>query len=378
MPWSAVIAGAGLAASIGGTVAGAANKPKAPKPRNLGQEASDALTAQERNFGRQSTLDRRQSFNSLGLQRELLLGGQGSGSTLWMGKDGKPLDPEWQTYLNDPLTTEEDRASYTKQYGFTATQQPGTGDPGLLATYRDVLTQYGPQFSTGIGQVDPRGAALDEQMLAQARQELTQGGGPLDKYMEQDALSQLSYGSQLDPVDLRQLQQAYRGSQGARGMGWGPGDAAQESLGVLAGGQALRQQRQAYGLNAAQNARAGRAQSQNFASAVSANRFNTRTAPVIGMLGLNSASNSAGGLQQSSQFNPFSGYAQDLNNTNFNAQAAAQIAGYNQRQNSIAGLTSSAGNLAGSYLYAQALQPKPMTATAYANDMIGRHGYGLS
>jgi hypothetical protein len=372
--FSTIAALAAAAATVGGTVASAVSKPKAPKPRSLATEATESLDAQERNLAQQQRVDRAQLFNSLGLQNEALFGGTSPGTKLWLDKDGQPLDPEWQTYLNDPLTTEAERANYSKQYGFTSTAQVGAGQPGILDTYNRLLTGYAPQFAEGIAGIDPAGTAASDALLQQAMQEAQAGGSYIDNRLVNDALAQLDYGSQLDPVDLRALQQGVRSAQAARGMGYGIGDAGTEALAQLAGGQALRNQRQNYALNAAGNARASRGQAQNFATGAAANRFNTRTAPALSMLGMTGASNYAGNLQQGSAFNPLNAYVSDLNNTNYNAEAAAQIARYNGQQQAIGGLTSGLGNIAMSSLYSSALKPATTQAAPFTG--AGSLAYG--
>lgn len=57
--------------------------------------------------------------------------------------------------------------------------------------------------------------------------------------------------------------------------------------------------------------------------------------------------------QQSSLLNSLLGYGQDLSNTNYNAQAAAGIAGYNQQQGLNSSLIGAGTNLLGSYLGTQ-------------------------
>lgn len=64
--------------------------------------------------------------------------------------------------------------------------------------------------------------------------------------MTQSATDQLNAGADLDPQLARVFQQSIRGSQSARGLGRGPSDAFNESLGLTELGNNLRTQREAY------------------------------------------------------------------------------------------------------------------------------------
>ncbi len=353
--FSTIATVAGLALSAGGLAYGIATKPKAPKPRSIADEASSTLTAQERNLTRQTALDRAQAFNALGTQRDLLLGGQAGNTTIWTDKAGKPLDPEWQTYLNDALST--DRDALAKQYGFQRREQTGARQPGIISLYNEALKIGGPMLAARVAESNP----LEGSLYQTASRELAQGGGPLDRVIEQDALEQLTNGATLDPRERRLLEQSTRSASAARGLGNGPGDAAMESLAVLAGGQGLRQDRQRYALAAAGNARVARGQAQSLASLASGTRYNQQMAPLLNSLGL------AAGQQQAAQFNPYNAYAADVNNTNYNAAAAAGIARSNNAQSLAGGLVQGGFQLASAFQPGAAAAPTSLYQTSLAN-----------
>jgi hypothetical protein len=210
--------------------------------------------------------------------------------------------------------------------------------PGLLQTYRDLepqLTEFsakaassqrerdiadverlGARATTALREVDPRTAALEDALAQQAQTALESGGA-------------------LDPAIADQVSQQVRAAQAARGMGFGASDASVEGLFLGREANQLRQQ------------------SLGFASQVVAQRRASQGDPFMAILGRPStvagmASNvigqggSAGAGAPT--FDPFSGYASDLNNTNFNASAAAKIA----QANNDAAITSAAIGAAGS------------------------------
>jgi len=131
----------------------------------------------------------------------------------------------------------------------------------------------------------------------------------------------LDAGTSLDPGLERLFSQSVRGGQASRGLGFGPSDVLQESLGVTNLGQQLRQYR------------------QGFAGNVSNLGFNEETAPTLGLLtdlvggGGKVASSSGPSLFPSNQ-------SYDLFNTAYNARAAAGIADQNAQTALLGGFNS--------------------------------------
>jgi hypothetical protein len=69
--------------------------------------------------------------------------------------------------------------------------------------------------------------------------------------LTRSATDQLNAGSSLDPDLTRLFQQSTRGAQASRGMGFGPSDAFNESLGLTQFGNDLRTQREQFAGNVA-------------------------------------------------------------------------------------------------------------------------------
>lgn len=314
--------------------------PEPPPPRDLANEYSKSIQAQLdyapqlRGLNRANTLSN--ASDQLSAYRAAMF--------------GIPAGPQTQSYTESEIyyrnpQTGETRTTrptlFDKQNGWELTPQVRQvtknrtvnvgAQPGLFQTQQDLIRSYGPEFARLIGQIDPYGSELEDQLFQRARADLSPGS--LSGDLESDAQRQLGLGASLDPLELADLKNSYNAAAGARGMGYGGGDAVGEALAVRAGGQALREQRQRYAL-AAQQAGIG---TRNFASGVAANRYNTRTAPVLGAVGLGSTANYAQGVSRQPQFDPLNAYSQDLFNTNYNANAAASIAGYNSRQSTLAG-----------------------------------------
>jgi hypothetical protein len=140
--------------------------------------------------------------------------------------------------------------------------------------------------------------------------------------LNSQAQSELAAGTSMTPDMEREIAQRLRASQASRGLGFGLPDAVTEAFTLGERGQMLQRER------------------RGFAGDVA--RLNQATVgdPFLAILGRPS---SAGGAAQSflgqgSQtagmsgprlFNPESGYASDLYNTNYNAAAATDIAGAN-------------------------------------------------
>jgi hypothetical protein len=177
------------------------------------------------------------------------------------------------------------------------------------------VEQFGPRATEAMRAVNPQQTAL------------------LDAITQQ-SLGDIQSGYNL-PAGLRNtVNQATRAGQAARGLGFGPSDAYAETL--------------------AQSDVANQWRGQNLdrGMRVAATNAATQTDPFLAILGRPASSPAAaqgllGSLQGQSgqaagrvanQFDPFSGYAQDLYNTNYNAQAASKIGG----ANALAGIASSA------------------------------------
>ncbi len=122
--------------------------------------------------------------------------------------------------------------------------------------------------------------------------------------LNQQALSELQMGAQLDPSLRREVQQSVRGGQAARGVGFGPSDIYTEAMQTGSAAQALRNQRRAFAGNVAQ-----------------ANLQRDQPYFALASQGANYAQQGGANL-----FNPWSPYGQDVYNTNYNSEVARKIA----------------------------------------------------
>lgn len=226
------------------------------------------------------------------------------------------------------------------------------------------------------------------------------GMSPLLKQQNEIAAQQLALGGNLSPSELRDVQQSSRAGFAARGLGATNAsvtdevlqtDAAKrqrllQSLGIAGAveaqnqGAAGLQNQLGLGVQSA-NLGAGTAQQSALAQAAQfaemqrqyqmqlqqqaiANQQATFFDPFQGVLGRssgnigtnqglfgNAGATTAGANAYTQQmFNPFNAYASDLYNTNYNAQAAANIANANNRAGILGGLLGGLGSLGGGFL----------------------------
>ena len=218
--------------------------------------------------------------------------------------------------LNSTLNGTAGQQGYAAQYAGLLPQITGanTAAAGQAAQGAAAnLGQYGPQAVNAIRALNPGQASIYDLLNTQA----TQG---------------LQAGNQMTPDQQRQLNNSVLSSQATRGMAYGPAASYQQ---VLANSQ--------YGDNLLQ-------QRQNTAGNVANLGNSLYTLPGMNMvLGASGATGQAGNLlgmgnanagagQQT--FSQLGGYANDLFNTNYNAQASSNINSANARN-------SMYGNLAG-------------------------------
>lgn len=163
------------------------------------------------------------------------------------------------------------------------------------------------------------------------------GTGGLTRRLTEEAERDLDLGASLDPSLAHTVAQGVRGGQAARGMGWGLPDAVMEGYTLGDRGQALRRERRDF---------AGRVVGINQATAGD---------PLMAILGRPSmvtgmtpgVAGQGAGMVPGGVFNPESGYARDVFDTNYNADAAARIASANNRTALIGAGISAAGSLGG-------------------------------
>lgn len=248
----------------------------APDPRNYGQETRDTLQAQIDLMPQRYAAESQYSplFAQLQAQtaRSALLGDQGLLSTL------EEVQPRFAGMSRDAQRAQRE------------------------ADLADVA-RLGPEAVAALRSADPQQKALVDALNAQAQEELAAGTG-------------------LTPGLERQITQNVRAAQASRGLGFGLPDAVVESYTLGDRGLDLQRQRRQFGMQVAGLNQA------------------TVADPFLAILGRPSSTGSAaqaflGQGQQSAGmsgprlFNPESQYASDVFNTNFNANAAADIASAN-------------------------------------------------
>ena len=157
--------------------------------------------------------------------------------------------------------------------------------------------------------------------------------------LNKQALSDLQLGGQLNASEQRDLQQAARGAQAARGFGYGINDAAIESWAQMQGSDQKRRQRQGF--------------AQSMAGLNQANSVD----PFMAILGRPSSMTpamtgsfvgQAQGFNPGAMFSPESQYAADIYNQNYQGQLAARTATAKNRASMIGAGIGAFGKMTGS------------------------------
>ena len=223
----------------------------------------------------------------------------------------------------------------------------------------DIARNIAPQMLDIYESTQPRLAAMDRQTLAAQRESdiesIEQLGGRARAALEaanpeqaalmaalnQQAQEGLEAGGQLSPWQRREIQQSARSGQAARGMGYGVGDAAIESLAQLQGASARQQQR------------------QGFAQSMVGLNKATGADPVMAILGRPSALSpmmsgnvlgQAQGFNPGAMFSPESQYAGDIYNQNYQGVLAARTATAKNQASMMAAGMSAAGSIMGCWV----------------------------
>lgn len=184
------------------------------------------------------------------------------------------------------------------------------------ADIRDVA-KLSPAAREAIRISNPDAAALLDELYGQAQ-------------------SDLNLGQALNPAEVRNLTQAVRGGQAARGMGYGTNDLFEEALTSLDYGRGLEKDRRAFAEDII-------GQLQGFYG----NPFERILARGNGAEGLGAAGAALGASQQGSPYNPESDYAGSIFNTVFNANQAKAINAKNNQYGLIGSGIQAAGSLLG-------------------------------
>jgi hypothetical protein len=275
-----------------------------------------------------------------------------------MAKIESPAPRDQAQEGRDTLQAQIDLAP--QQFGAEAEYQPkyaqlsrdilgqslfGTGgtDQGILSLIEQAQPSFNrisatanrAQRESDIGDVEALGTRATE-AWKQANPDQAQ----LMDMLNQQAQSELGSGAALDPALARQMSQSVRAGQAARGMGTGAADADVEGLVAGQGAEALRRARQGFAMDVV---RANQATATDPFQAILGRPAQSWGAAQNALQQAGGASKLAGGAS----FDPWSAYASDLYNTNFNAEAAANIASGNAKTALAAAGIGAAGSAAG-------------------------------
>jgi hypothetical protein len=212
----------------------------------------------------------------------------------------------------------------------------GEAEPGLLDIFQNQIAPRLRQIQTADRESELNDVATLGPKAIEAQRASNPGAASIVDSLVNRAKANLEGG--LDPQEERALQQSVRGAQAARGVGYGPTDLFDEVVSSGVGGQELIRNRAAQALAA----------SEGFYG----NPFETilqRTAGgnAGGAQSMAATLNSGSGTPS---FSPESPYAQDIYNTNFNAQSAAAISARNNQSAILGSLIGGAGQVGAGYM----------------------------
>jgi hypothetical protein len=124
-----------------------------------------------------------------------------------VGQYGPDYNALLGSYIGSQGSIYGNEARFGPAYTRLGLQEQGIARGGQIGQ----ALQFGPQLAQSLAQYDPSAAGLLGDLGTQARVQLGQNGA-------------------LDPGVRRMVEQSTRGAQAARGLGYGPGDAAQEQF----------------------------------------------------------------------------------------------------------------------------------------------------
>ena len=181
-----------------------------------------------------------------------------------------------------------------------------------------LANQYGSQLRDSNRALNPENTALLDEMNRQAR---------------------LGLNESLTAEDRRDIEQGVRSGQSARGFGYGNADLIQEVMTRSQAGRDLQDRNRQF---------AGNVSQLNSANSVDPFAFvGSRRSDLSGAaLGIGAQTFAGNASSGPKLFNPESGYASDIYNTNYNARASARIADANNEAALIGGMMSVMGGAA--------------------------------
>lgn len=219
----------------------------------------------------------------------------------------------------------------------------GEGEDGLLKLLGRVSPQL-QEINTTAARGQREADLADVEALGPRATAALLAANPQQKALldalNAQAIAEAEAGAGLDPSLRREADQAVRAGQAARGFGYGKDDLAKEVLGRGMVAESLRRQRQNFGMGMA---RLNQSVAGDPFLAI-LGRPATTSQQAQSLAGQGSGVASGGGPRL---FDPFSAYAADLYNTNYNAEAAANIASANNMTALAGSAMEMAGGIAG-------------------------------
>lgn len=221
------------------------------------------------------------------------------------------------------------------------------------ADIRDVR-ELGPQFQEAVRAANPEQYALMNRLTTQA-----ENAGPteLETMLVDRAKMELGKGDSLSDDEVRKVRQDTRAAYNDRGMFRSNRAIGEETLNLDASRRNRLAQRFAMASNAAGIERSGQSADRSFQQGVAGMWGASTTDPLLAVTGRPSQATNPAMAQQSlaqrqtqqtaNYFNPFSPYAMDLYNTNYNAALNANIASSNNTASLIGAGIGAGGMLGG-------------------------------
>ena len=339
------IAIAGVAAA-GGTVAAAAmNRQDSPEARNYGAETRETLQAKldlaPQLFASEQEYQPRYNKLAYDEQMAFLLGRPASQTEQsYTDYEMRQVAGTGRTQINAKLgNTVQIPAQYEK-VPVTRTKMVETpAQRGFL----DVLEKDISPYLRKIKQDDRANEISDIETLGPKSMQALRTANPQAAAIVDSLLEEAGANARgdLGAGERRDIQQAIREAQGARGVGYGPSDTHQE---VYGSGIASRELAYNKGLRAL--GMSDSFYSQPFQQVMGGG---SSAGGAGGLLAAAGANNAAAGPRL---FDPESAYAADIFGTNFNAQSAAAISARNNRAALMGSLIGGAGAIGGGYLAA--------------------------
>lgn len=224
------------------------------------------------------------------------------------------------------------------------------------ADVRDI-EELSPRIQQALRAANPEQYALLDRLKSDA-----ENAGPtaLESALRDKALSDLSLGGQLSAEEERLAVQDARQAFADRGMLRGNSAMSAEVLNRAMARNQRERERQQFAGQVAQLERAGQGADRAFMGQVTGLWGAAQADPIMAITGRQSMSPNTAMMQQgaagnaygqsASYFNPFSAYASDLYNTNYNAQVNAAVANANNSAGLMGSLIGAGGQLGSAYL----------------------------